>query len=37
MVARADGSVGPLSTTITYPTWVFLNGIQDSKTFTEEQ
>jgi hypothetical protein len=37
MVARADGSVGPQSTTISYPTWVFLNGIQDSKTFAEDQ
>jgi prepilin-type N-terminal cleavage/methylation domain-containing protein len=36
MVARADGSVGPLSITVNYPTWVFMNGIQDSKAFTEE-
>jgi type II secretory pathway pseudopilin PulG len=36
LTARADGSVSRVSVTINYPTWVFLNGVQDGKAFIEE-
>jgi hypothetical protein len=35
-VANVDGSVERISDTISYPVWVFRNGLQDSKAFTQE-